>query len=659
MERKTDRNALQAGYRLHWYELNKTLGRGCFGITYLARDLNLAQPVAIKEYLPIELALRDVDLSVCPLSEHSSEAYQQGLQRFIREARTLARFDHPNIVRVLSVFEENRTAYMVMSYEDGESLDNLLSQGKRFSEAELKSIVLPILEGLANVHRGGFIHRDIKPANIFIRKRDGSPVLLDFGSARKPVHGDARSLTSVVSPGYAPFEQYSGSAEKQGPWTDIYGLGATLYRAVVGVSPTDAIARSEALLKTSRDSVVNASEAAAGGYYSRKFLQAIDHAIRFDERERPKSVTQWALELKGHDPQETDSELPQITNPDAKTEAPTLVVSAGLSEARPFRPIHVTLALLLAAGAAGTAWHYGLVEIPKRPAAFSKPRLAEKSLPVDTPVISTNPVDPRPAQKATSAVTVRPPSRDERVAELLSLARRDLDELRLTSPKEGNALEHYRAVLDLDPKNPAASKGIQDVLEKYLSMANTAIDKGAVLAAERYLAKAAQIDPTADALTQSRQRLDVVKNTLLRRTLPHPVAPAPEAPRSSAEPPAQDITHLLARASNALDSGRLFGPPGDNAVELYRRAKQLYPQSGAVKKGLVDLGNKLLDLADQASYSGNFEQAEAYLDEAEALLPHKPEIQSARWYVVERRASRERAAAREKTYHGRGQGDRL
>ncbi|MGH6635271.1 MAG: protein kinase domain-containing protein [Gammaproteobacteria bacterium] len=659
MERKTDRNALQTGYRIHWYELSQTLGRGCFGITYLARDLNLAQLVAIKEYLPVELALRDVDLSVCPLSERSSEAYQQGLQRFIREARTLARFNHPSIVRVLSVFEENRTAYMVMSYEDGESLDNLLSQGKRFSEAELKSIVLPILEGLADVHRGGFIHRDIKPANIFIRKRDGSPVLLDFGSARQTLPGDTRSLTSVVSPGYAPFEQYSGNGEKQGPWTDIYGLGATLYRAVVGVSPTDAIARSEALLKTSRDSVVSATEAAGGGYYSRKFLQAIDHAIRFDERERPKRVTQWAQELRGQDnPQETLSELPRITNPDAKIEAPTRVMTAGASgsKARPSSPIRVALILLLAG--AGAAWHYDLVEIPKRQPPFAEPEIAEKRLPTDTPVISTNPGNPQPSREEISAVTVQPRSKAERVAELLSLARQDLDELRL-SPKGDNALELFRAALDLDPKNPVAIKGIQDVLQRYLTMAETAIDKGAVLEAERYLAKAAKIDPTADALLRSQRRLGVVKNTLLRRTLPRPVAPAPQTPHPSAEPPAEDITHLLTRASNALISGRLFGPPGDNAVELYRRAKQLYPQSGAVKRGLVDLGNKLLDLADQASYSGNFAQAEAYLDEAEALLPHKPEIQSARWYVVERRASRERAVAREKTYQGRGQEDRL
>ncbi len=656
MDRKADRNALQPGYRLHWYELNKTLGRGCFGITYLARDLNLAQLVAIKEYLPVELALRDVDLSVCPLSEHLSGAYQQGLQRFIREARTLARFDHPNIVRVLSVFEENGTAYMVMSYEEGESLDNLLSQGKRFSEAGLKGIVLPILEGLADVHQSGFIHRDIKPANIFIRKRDGSPVLLDFGSARQTLQGETRSLTSVVSPGYAPFEQYSGNGENQGPWTDIYGLGATLYRAVVGVSPTDAIARSEALLKTSRDSVVSATEAAGGGYYSREFLGAIDHAIRFDERERPKSVTQWVWELTGEcDPPETLSELPRITNPDAKMEAPTLVVTGGLLEphTRSFNPIRAALVLLFAAGGAGTAWHYGLVETPKRDAVFSEAEIAGKTLPA-----RTNPVKPR-SEKKVSALAVQSPSTEERVAELSRLARRDLHELRLTYPKGDNALERFRAVLDLEPENAAANEGIQHIVQRYLAMATTAMDKGAVLEAKRYLAKAAKIDPTAAGLLGIQQRLDVVKNSVRYRPLPRPIGSSPERLHPSAEPPAEDITHLLTRASNALSSGRLFGPPRENAVELYRRAKQLDPQSGAVKKGLVDLGNKLLELADQASYRGNFAQAEVYLDEAEALLPHKPEIRSARWYVAERRASRERAAVRARAYQRRGQEDRL
>ena len=167
---------------------SKILGQGGFGITYLAYDSNLDEDVAIKEYLPIELAVREGDYSVHPVSEDHGNNFQWGLERFISEARTLTRFKHPNIVRVRNVFEDNNTAYMVMEYEEGESLQELLSRRKTMEEAEILNILLPILGGLQLIHEKKFIHRDIKPANIFIRK-DGSPVLLDFGSARPGPRG--------------------------------------------------------------------------------------------------------------------------------------------------------------------------------------------------------------------------------------------------------------------------------------------------------------------------------------------------------------------------------------------------------------------------------------------------------------------------------------
>ena len=234
------RNALSPGYQLHWYTIKKILGQGGFGITYLAEDTNLDQEVAIKEFLPVEMAVRDQSASVHPVSGEYGEQFEWGLDRFMSEAQTLARFKHPNIVRVFTVFPENNTAYMVMEYEHGRGLHELLKNKNTLSEAKLKAIVLPILDGLKKVHAAGFIHRDIKPANIFIRE-DGSPVLLDFGSARQSFGQQTRTLTTMVSPGFAPFEQYVSKSDKQGPWTDIYGLGATLYRAVIGVSPAEAM----------------------------------------------------------------------------------------------------------------------------------------------------------------------------------------------------------------------------------------------------------------------------------------------------------------------------------------------------------------------------------------------------------------------------------
>ena len=288
-------DALPPEYRLHWYVLERVLGQGGFGITYLARDTNLDQPVAIKEYLPIDVATRKPDSTVRPRADDQSDRYRWGLDRFIREARTLARFDHPNIVRVHSVFEFNNTAYMVMRFEEGENFAALLERRRTLPEPELMRVLLPVLDGLELIHNAGFIHRDIKPDNLHIRA-DGSPVLLDFGSARASL-GQGRTVTILVAPGYAPFEQYYSSGENQGPWTDIYGLGATCYRAIAGVPPLDAITRSKGVLGSSREVLVPA-RTIGSGRYSEGMLRAIDHALEFAEKERPQSITDWRKELR-------------------------------------------------------------------------------------------------------------------------------------------------------------------------------------------------------------------------------------------------------------------------------------------------------------------------------------------------------------------------
>ena len=296
MKAKSHRNSLPSGYQLNWYRIEEILGQGGFGITYLAFDTNLDEHFAIKEYLPLELAVREGDHSVHPVSEDHSGHFEWGLERFIAEARTITKLKHPNLVRVRAVFEENNTAYMVMDYERGESLDRLLKRRRTLEEPELLDIVYPLLEGLDEVHAAGFVHRDIKPANIFIRE-DGSPMLLDFGSARQALFGETRTLTTLVSPGYAPFEQYHSRGDKQGPWTDIYGLAATLYRAVTGAPPMDAIERSEAS-HSAQASMISALEGGKG-VYSSQFLDAIDHALAFRPQDRPQTVLEWEAEIEG------------------------------------------------------------------------------------------------------------------------------------------------------------------------------------------------------------------------------------------------------------------------------------------------------------------------------------------------------------------------
>jgi TPR repeat protein len=293
--KKNHLNALKPGFELHWYGFREILGQGGFGITYLAYDRNLDHEVAIKEYMPVDLATRAADDTVVPISDEYEERYQWGLERFIDEARTLAQFEHPNIVRVRNVFKKNNTAYMVMDYELGETMQEILSRRKVLEEDDIAAVIFPIIDGLKRVHAHGFIHRDIKPANIYIRV-DGDPVLLDFGSARQALEQGKNSMTSIFSKGYAPIEQYNTNEEDQGPWTDIYALGATLYRTVAGVPPTDAINRSTAISITSRDSYVPATEIGAGKY-SESLLKAIDHAMEFKRDDRPQSISEWLSEF--------------------------------------------------------------------------------------------------------------------------------------------------------------------------------------------------------------------------------------------------------------------------------------------------------------------------------------------------------------------------
>jgi len=294
---KRRHNALPDGYKLHWYEIHAILGRGGFGITYLALDTNLNHEVAIKEFLPTELAMRASDSSIHPISDEHTDTFSWGLNRFINEAQTLAQFRHPNIVLVHSVFEANGTAYMVMEYEKGESLEQAYNQKRLTTENELLGILFPLMDGLERIHGSGFVHRDIKPKNIYLRD-DGRPVLLDFGSARQALGVETRTLTTLVSPGYAPFEQYNATrdSDKQGPWTDIYALGATIYRGMSGKSPVDALARANAKLERNMDILepaVNLGE----GRFSKRFLEAIDKSLCFAPEERPQSVASWRAML--------------------------------------------------------------------------------------------------------------------------------------------------------------------------------------------------------------------------------------------------------------------------------------------------------------------------------------------------------------------------
>lgn len=278
---------LAPGSHLFEYRIDAVLGQGGFGVTYLATDVHLNAKVAIKEYLPGEFAQRANDKTVSPRWPEDQAVYQDGLDNFLVEARTLAAFRHPNIMRVARFFEANRTAYMVLEYESGKPLKTWWPARKELSESDLLSLLQPLLDGLGVVHASGILHRDIKPDNIYVRKDDGSLVLLDFGAARQAT-GKGSVMADVVTPGYAPPEQYDNGY--QGPWTDIYAIGATLYWMISGAKPP------AAPMRFAGTPMASAKEAGRGRY-SNAFLAAVDWSLELDPQARPQDLQAFSRKL--------------------------------------------------------------------------------------------------------------------------------------------------------------------------------------------------------------------------------------------------------------------------------------------------------------------------------------------------------------------------
>ena len=538
MSSQQHRNALQPDYELFWYRIVKVLGQGNFGITYLAKDINLDRLVAIKEYLPGQLAMRESSLSVHPLSAEHEEDFNFGLERFISEARTLTRFEHPNLIRVFNVFEANNTAYMVMNYEMGESLHQINKKKKDFSEQELMKIILPLMNGLLKMHGTGFIHRDIKPGNIFIRK-DGSPVLLDFGSARQTMQVNPQTLTNFVSPGYAPIEQYASKSDKQGPWTDIYGLAATVHKVITGSPPPNSIDRSETITHDGKDCFVPLAMVAKDRY-SEKFLHALDHALLFRAQDRPQNIESWRQEF---DVTEDDIETTPL--PAATGNEPTLKVAPDTA-----REIERTVKTGTGTVRTGNDGTVKLAEQPADreatktgPGIFKKPVIYgaiagtlllavviyfiskpgdETALPDTTAVVDSAPATApeEPAVLDTESITAggaeELPQQEQgmdaggnpEVEQLLASAEENMKKLHLTTPKGDNAYDQFLQVLALDLENEEARNGIIRISDKYIALAYGAMDSGNFDKARNYINKAQDIWPESNKIAAANDALD-------------------------------------------------------------------------------------------------------------------------------------------------------
>jgi serine/threonine protein kinase len=312
--------ALPNGYRLGKYCFKGVLGSGGFGITYLAEDTSLDRKVAIKEMLPNDFATRIDGTTVVAKTQTDKTNLDWARARFMDEGKALAACDHPNVIDVYEMIEANGTAYMVTQFQEGCNLETWFRNlQRRPTEKELTNVILPLLSGLEKVHRAGFLHRDIKPENIYITL-DGRPVLLDFGSARQAVRGRSLVMTSIVTPGYAPFEQYHEDGN-QGAWTDIYALGAVMYRGITGKKPPEAIRR------MAQDTCENLATTCMGQYRTR-FLTAIDQALKVNESERPQTVAAWRDSLTSDT---TPEPMPISLKPAVQTQNATSTAAVELT----------------------------------------------------------------------------------------------------------------------------------------------------------------------------------------------------------------------------------------------------------------------------------------------------------------------------------------
>jgi len=331
MAKAYSNKALPSGTILREWRLEEVLGVGGFGIVYKGRGIYFDELVAIKEYFPSAISERDAESTVVPIDSDAEEVHALGLKKFVEEAKLLWNLStpsrHPNIVSVRSLFEIHGTAYMVMDFEDGVSLTDLLKKGEKFDEAKLRKMVLPVASGLERAHRVGVLHRDIKPSNILVTD-NGDPVLIDFGSARFETEGVTSTTVTFHTPPYAAIEQYVKTYD-QGPWTDIYALGVVLYRCITGEKPAEVLERMHG---GQEPPLVDGDWPG----FSRKFLAAVDAAMIIKPSDRPQSLSQW---LAMFEDDSTDSGAFGAAGDDEDEEATRIgPISASIDEIKPVEP---------------------------------------------------------------------------------------------------------------------------------------------------------------------------------------------------------------------------------------------------------------------------------------------------------------------------------
>jgi len=685
---KANPDPLSPGWDIYGYRIDRVLGQGDYWFTYLANDLTLGRPAIITEYMPSEIAIRDPRGVIHAASAEHDAEYHAGLDCFLADTKTLTTIRHHNIVQFLDSFDANNSAYLIVAHEQGKNLEQLFDSSN-MEEDELLAIILPILDGIEEIHSKGYIHRYIQPSNIIIRP-DGRPVLTGFNPGAGALFKPTSTATKHFPPGFAAIELHYGDSELQGAWTDIYSLGATLYQVLVGVTPTDALERCREIVQNRADPLTSAPQVGQG-HYSSAFLKAIDHALRFLPTQRPLTVAAWRTEFAGQD--SIDAVLTKgQAQPTVKRRAKGTSDSASVLT-RPLRSADVPLNTALINDRArkrgdavdertGSTSPRG--EMPGRrrgrwigysvsitglvatglflwwmlPGPMAQlydagraaavgwlfrsplPEEASKALPdptVQAPAIERPMVDSAAHAGTSEESAVRGRGLEQRIDSLLIKAKADVEAGRITHPQGSNAIEKYRTVLALKPDRAEATQAIQDLLERFLSAAREALDREQWDAAQSKLDEAAMIEPASTRVTNLRASLNVRKSVALMQHVTE------ETRRLQAEEVVNKLVTLGRKALDANDmkmaeahlaQAFVILPESDQVTELREEldTRKLRGRE-ALKSRAAERTNeeertvkKLLDLARKAINEHDLQTAWIYVGQAAAIRPDSSHV---------------------------------
>ena len=564
----------------------------------------------------MEFATRTEVSTVVPHSNADAQDYHWGLTRFLDEARTLARFDHPHLNRVYRFFESNGTAYMVLEYINGETLADRLSREPFLEEDALQRLLDEVLSGLEVMHEAGYVHRDIKPGNLMLRAEDGSAVVLDFGAARQAVGQRSKPITSILTPGYAPIEQYDSKADDVGPWSDIYALGMMAYRCISGLGDSelpDAVTRGRIQRKGQVD--LTPAIEAGKGRYSSKLLEAIDWAMAVDEGDRPQSVDAWRQALAGGGRRKSSPKsVRKVTTRQTRSTTP---------EHTGMRWSSVALTVVIVALVGVGAW-WGWQTYPELfgQGEVDPPAVTGQEAPTDMPgetpqdvktgetgeALASTEQTPSPGNEEIEQPASKEPAlspEEAEVTRLLAAAEADLKARRLTSPVGNNAWERYQEVLKLDSSNPDAVRGMGRVIENYMEFFGAAVEQEAFDKASGYLTRIRELHPDSPVLEAGEQRLEAAKKARTDRL-------AEQERQRQAEETARQVELERQRIAQAIEArwtafeAALEAEDLDEAKHILAQVRDLNPED----QGLA-AGEQRLEVERQALLERQQQEASA------------------------------------------------